>query len=120
MMETLKPYHMQKNFLHSQAVGIKNFECHCSPRATWWNFHYLILFLGNKYSSDRLTVETNKLFLKLFSFFDKITNLISNSMHEIDNLCNDSFVVEVVQHLDMCKKRYVHSGKKQRLRAHLH
>ena len=42
-----------------------------------------------------------------FSFFDKITKLISNSMHEIDNLCNDSFVVEVVQHLDMCKKRYM-------------
>ena len=41
-------------------------------------------------------------------------------MHEIDNLCNDSFVVEVVQHLDMCKKRYVHRGKQQRLRTHLH
>ena len=41
------------------------------------------------------------------SFYEKMTNLIAHNVQEIDNLCSDTFVVEVVQHLDMCQKRYI-------------
>ena len=37
--------------------------------------------------------------------YEKLSTLITNAMWAIENLVSDSFVVEVIQHLSMCKVR---------------
>ena len=39
------------------------------------------------------------------SFYDRVTALITSAMCDIENLASDTFVVEVLQHLFMCRSR---------------
>ena len=63
--------------------------------------------ISDSTTSSTIMTRPQQSYIKRFcsSFYDRVTALITSAMCDTENLASDTFVVEVLQHLFMCRSR---------------